>query len=541
MNLNNFERYVEPIIIERGNSYYRQDLIEQINDLGADEYSIDVLGSEKYEVYIALSSNLDIIRSKCSCPYDFSNICKHQVAAFYALQHLYNGTGTPQASLKKMLEQQTKEQLIDYLLDLANDIEGVNERLAFQLASEEDELTSSRMLIRNAINRFTHGDFISWKYVEDALHGAYVVLEKIESKLENLELQSAFQLAEVVMDELMDMLSYTDDSSGSVSMSIHDAIGFIQEICYLSSEFSNELEKKSIFQQTLNAVNKPLFDDIEWKKGLLLAGVELCDSEERKEQFTTQLRLLENQANRQSDWTIKYEIGIIKEIQLAFIERTEDTAAIELFLMQHIDNNKFRKRLIEHAMTAGDFEKVLTLLPSDQEKRQQWREEELAAYEGIGNFGKQKQILRQFILDGKRNYYDKYKCLYSTEKWPTVIEKLINELSAQRYISNAYIDILIVEKMWDRLLVICKQHTANIAEYYKYLKEDYEEEAKEIYENYLLSVANHSSNRSQYKAVCRQLKEFQKTCGREAATQLINKLQTIYKKRPAFLDELSKV
>ncbi|MFY3790750.1 SWIM zinc finger family protein [Ureibacillus sp. MALMAid1270] len=92
MNLNNFEQYVEPIILERGNTYYRQDLVEQIIELGADEYSIEVLGSESYEVYIALSPNKDIIQSKCNCPYDYSNICKHQVVAFYALKNLCKGS-----------------------------------------------------------------------------------------------------------------------------------------------------------------------------------------------------------------------------------------------------------------------------------------------------------------------------------------------------------------------------------------------------------------------------------------------------------------
>lgn len=541
MNLNNFEQYINPVIIERGQSYFRQDMVEQISDLGSGEYAVTVCGSELYDVYIELSPQLDIMNSNCSCPYDLGDVCKHQVAAFYAILNLYSIPSKPQKNLKQMLEQQTKEQLIGYLLDLVRDIEGVNERLEFQLASQETELTSCRELIRSSIERFSMGGFISWKYTNDALQGVNIVMEKIENKIENLELQSAFQLATIVMNELIEMLGYTDDSGGDVGMAMNHAIGSVQEISQLASEFSDEIEKKSIFDHTLKEVKNPIFFEwIDWKIDLLMACVELCDSKERKKQFTDHLHLLEKQVNQQSGWTKKYEIGLIQKVKLAFIERTEDTATVEEFLMQHIDNSYFRERLINQAISAEDYGKVLTLLPTDQEQRKQWRVDELAAYEGLGNIEKQRQILRQFIIEGKRDYYTKFTQLYSAEEWPIVKENLVNELSVQRYPSMAYIDILLVEKLWNRLLNLCKQHISYIGEYYAYLKEDYEEQAKEIYINYLLVEASKSSNRSHYKAVCRQLKEFQKACGYEAVTKLITQLKSTYKKRPAFLDELSK-
>lgn len=542
MNLNKFEQAVEPIILERGKNYHQKKKVKHIEDLGAGEYTLEVHGSELYKVYVAISPTLDINTSRCSCPYDFGAICKHQVAAFYALRNLGGGNTPLVQDLKQLLEQQSKESLIAYLLDFARDVEGIREHLLFELAPQDDELETSRQLIRSTMDCFTSGDFIAWKYVDDALQGTHLILQKIEDKLERFELQVALSLVKLVLEEVMNMLTYTDDSSGYVRSAIDEAIQYANEISSLAADFSTEKDKEFIFQQLLNLAEHPDFEGwSDWQSELLFAAVQLCDTTGRKQYYETYLISLGQQAAKKDSWGKDYEIKRIQQLRLAFLEQTGDDSAAEVYMLEHIDNDRFRRQLIEQAIEKQDFEKVLTLLPEDQSDRKQWKEDELNAYEGLGDIEQQRKIIRQFIIEGKRDYYARYKQLYDVEQWTAVKEKLINELAAQKYVSIAYIDIIIVEQLWKQLLVVCEKNHASIEEYYPYLKEDYAEDAQKIYEEFLLKEAASTSQRSHYRSVCNKIKKFKVACGQDAGLQLIAQLQSTYKKRPAFLDELSQI
>lgn len=63
----------------------------------------------------------------------------------------------------------------------------------------------------------------------------------------------------------------------------------------------------------------------------------------------------------------------------------------------------------------------------------------------------------------------------------------------------------------------------------------------EIYTKYIKSRASSSSNRKSYQDVCRILKRYKKVTDKKNQEELINELSAIYIKRPAFVDELSKL
>ncbi len=86
MTLKNFESEVEPKIVERGRSYYRDDDVKRLEKVGGGEFSAIVFGTEKYTVYIKLNDET-IVEHECDCPYDFGDVCKHKVAVFYAIRN----------------------------------------------------------------------------------------------------------------------------------------------------------------------------------------------------------------------------------------------------------------------------------------------------------------------------------------------------------------------------------------------------------------------------------------------------------------------
>ncbi|GAA3332044.1 hypothetical protein GCM10020331_091000 [Ectobacillus funiculus] len=70
----------------------------------------------------------------------------------------------------------------------------------------------------------------------------------------------------------------------------------------------------------------------------------------------------------------------------------------------------------------------------------------------------------------------------------------------------------------------------------------FEYEVIQVYRQYIQSVANSSSGRSDYQKKCaRYLRDMKKIAGKQSTEGIIRELSVAYKRRPAFIDELSRV
>jgi hypothetical protein len=87
MNLNNFQELIDDVILKRGKDYFKKGHVEKIEEIGSNHYIVGVEGSENYTVEIIIDDHKNIMETSCDCPYDFGEYCKHQVAAFFALEN----------------------------------------------------------------------------------------------------------------------------------------------------------------------------------------------------------------------------------------------------------------------------------------------------------------------------------------------------------------------------------------------------------------------------------------------------------------------
>ncbi|MDE7243987.1 MAG: SWIM zinc finger family protein [Oscillospiraceae bacterium] len=98
---------VERRILRRGRVYYQNNLVEYVRKSG-NLYTAEVSGSKLYTVEIAFSEDGGVQSWQCSCPYDWSDICKHTVAVLLAVQagEYEETTGIPENPY-------TKEELLE--------------------------------------------------------------------------------------------------------------------------------------------------------------------------------------------------------------------------------------------------------------------------------------------------------------------------------------------------------------------------------------------------------------------------------------------
>jgi len=86
-----------------------------------------------------------------------------------------------------------------------------------------------------------------------------------------------------------------------------------------------------------------------------------------------------------------------------------------------------------------------------------------------------------------------------------------------------------------------RENPRSIEEYAEMLQEKFQDEVIAIYKKHIKAVASSSSNRREYQGVCGILKRYKKIAGKKNQEEIINELIALYRKRPAFVDELSKI
>ena len=90
MDLHNFESYIDETILMRGYDYYRQGHVICIRENEEHVFMAEVEGTETYHVAVELDEDMSIVDTRCNCPYDYGEFCKHQVAVFLALRKMKN-------------------------------------------------------------------------------------------------------------------------------------------------------------------------------------------------------------------------------------------------------------------------------------------------------------------------------------------------------------------------------------------------------------------------------------------------------------------
>jgi len=113
-------RYTPHNVIKRGERLYQHNAVSFIGyDSKKDLYKFKVKGSRLYDVEIK-NLNKKKLKSNCNCPYNWSDVCKHQVAALFYLMN--NEAG--QLRNKKILPTRKKDEsvIIENFKNLNNEM-----------------------------------------------------------------------------------------------------------------------------------------------------------------------------------------------------------------------------------------------------------------------------------------------------------------------------------------------------------------------------------------------------------------------------------
>jgi len=227
-------------------------------------------------------------------------------------------------------------------------------------------------------------------------------------------------------------------------------------------------------------------------------------------------------------------------------------AAADDYIEKNLDNYNIRERAIEIALDRKQFKKAAELCLDGEKLNEDHlghlkdlKRYRFMAYEGAENMEKQKELAKEFVLDGDFGYYGKLKELYPKTEWLKEMEDILERTGHgthySRYgVESVYVKIIEAEGLNERLLALCKKHVNAITRYSPVLLPLFPDEVEEIFKRHIYGSAEAAGGRDQYREVCRVILQYEKSFAKKA-TDIKDELAEKYRRRPAFKEELNRI
>lgn len=534
MNLKNFEEYFDAKILKRGKNYYRDGAVLSIEKISENEYTADVEGSELYEVTVKLDDGGEIYDIDCDCPYDMGAYCKHEAAVLYALRGKntkITQSAVKQTNLPELLGKCSFEQLVEIILEHAKEDKSFGSYLRMKLSDSSDS--------NSIISDFKHISDTYFKGrsdIEDMLKAGEMLIEKTEklnSYIDKIKIYS--EIITMLENGIENSYDYDyDEESWELFETINSCESQMKIAVTNVLNCKNQADIASAWECLLKHWHGDFH--IDGEERFFPSFMQFCKFPEYRQKLDELLSFQQISADQ-------YRKKRIDEQRFSILKQYGSKTEIADFINAHIDNPDFRRMAIEHAIKSNNYVKAeqlaldgIALENSRFSSVSTWHYSLHDIYKLSGDTQKLTDICYILIKYGKTDYYKEWKSLIPKENRHKEIERLLNEPK-----NYSYEYIVSYENMSDSLYQLCCKSPAKITCYYDKLKAtEFGEQSKNLYEQYIRNAGEQVSNRSEYAALCEKLKIFSKKCDAELAKQIASDFRELYRRRPAFMDELTK-
>ncbi len=591
LSLIDFEEQIDPVILKRGQQYYKKGHVTAFDEMSYGEYEAIVEGTETYTVRLTLRDEA-VLEWVCDCPYDMGPVCKHVVAALYHAQHelaapeepvgpVRRGRGRPpktgaaaaataklraaKAPKRKTIAEQIEEtldavphdELKSYIRELCDrDREFRQLFLAryVRLTAPVDKAFYAgqiRAMVDAAAGRHR---FVEYHKARGLGNAIYEIIDHAQQACGQGDHAAAMQMALAVLEQSVRALDFTDDSDGIVGSLPDQAVEVLVQIADASPA---ETLRKELFDYAADAFKRKTFAGWDWHWDMVRLATALVASE------SDRVKVEEMISSGVKPCGDEYDHRLAQGLMLELLRKTGGKAAEDEYLEKNIDNPDFRARLIEQAICAKDYEGAIRLaedgVQSDEKRRRsgntgtpdRWRDYLLTIFLKRGDAPNAGLLLRHFMVastGGYRNFescYKELKKLTPPDQWPDCIEGMVKQIG-QNLRESGYdriAQLRIWESQWDKLFGLLSRNASlrRIAEVDRYLVRDYAAGLAAMYRTGILDYMKRSVGREHYREVCRYLRRMIKLDARTEAETLIAELRATYRARRALMEELDNV
>ncbi len=592
MNLDDFEDAIDQgVILSRGLYYYDVGSVLSLEETSPHTYSAKVAGSEVYEVTVPLGDDREVKDISCTCPYDWGEHCKHEVASLYALRDLLDGPDETKElvglqgmgkkektavmesepekegplverplsfDLRTLLQDVSKEDLLTFLVDYGTNSPSLTSALVKTFPSSDDDinLTNLGIEFRRAC---IHGGEITYfgrDYEwEEENEENYIwnftsaFKEKIEELLQLIRvaiLEGRIRYGGSIASMMVHEIAVFDCDTEHIGEDVEATLSQIVAL-FAGKDFSSE-DAPWLFERFFAEVENY---DIQQQTILIRLCIHVADSMADQDVLEHYLVDLADGETEEYGWGFNTAIKNSIELRHALLLKQQRVAEAQAFALENLQYDSMRKLAYDRAMATGEYQLAERLAMGNERPEHRlysgpdWGELLFRVYQESGDTEKMRSLAKSFLFGGNLAYYRILKESYETEVWESVVDGLLDDLQAVQdkgwgYRSNPYPEVLKAEKKGERLLAFVQKYPYQVRSFQDVLLPTFQAEVFALYRQIILERGEAVASRNEYRNFASLVKELVAIGGTAIAKECVRMVEPRYKKRRAMKDELRK-
>lgn len=553
MRLDDFENEISAVIFRRGEDYYENGLVEDLEEVAPGRWNAVVEGTTDYETEVCIK-NGEIVSWDCDCPYD-GYMCKHVVAVLLAVRD--EGTGFSDYEEVRTEQEQLSQDDAAVSGDLMARISLLTERQLSDFVGNyaQKDAVFKEELLKYVVSKQLSGTTETYrrevrKYICYA--DIYGILDKGILLLEAGRIEEAVAIALQTFESFADEYEYDDYADNdNIDPDVCERAGDLIRRIVDDSRTASELKRRIVVElDSLSGKDVYAQFDMFDMDGLV---ADVSQNILSKEDILAMIdiHLGTEPEYRLADW-VQRKVHV-----LAGMGRTDEAADV---VDGYLYLPEIRREEVDKAVEAGNYERALAMLDEGidlAEKnghygtRNSWMERKREVFEAQGRVDDVVEITREMFLDSpKMEDYRRLRSLIKAEKWPEYLDSLIDRarlVDYSYYTSCSRAEIFREEKEYDRLLALIaklrpEDRLHALMTYSSVLQAGYSAQLLDMFTPLIKDYAERNVNVKAYPYVVQVLRQMRKlNGGEEVVSELVSLFRSKYARRSRMMQELDRL
>ena len=380
------------------------------------------------------------------------------------------------------------------------------------------------------------------------------IIDEADIAIQNYQWDVAQTILDSIATSGEEILYCGDDSAGELGDILHYCFQKWHELS--SDELLPEGKKSELFELFLTHFAEGCLKEFDWWWDWIQMAIQLADDEEKQGRIIQELDKVIN--IKGDEWGINYNRQVAQRYKLEIMSKRGTPEEQFKFMYDNVSNPDFRKRLLQMAWDRGDYKEVLRLAVDGATHDSDyaglvndWHKWELKVYLQTHDHAGSLRLYQYFFFNGGRfgeeaysmeNIYGHMKSIVLEDEWNDFVETLIKDAVSSR----SYFRMLFIysqEKMWDRYMDYLRESpvTSELDEAPEDVWKLYKDELIQLYTACVKSFFQRASGRNAYGEGVSMLRKLIDYGGRAEVGKIINEQKARTPRRPALIDELSKL